>query len=531
MCVEEEGETPTCRCQPGFEGEPFNGCKKPVQPAARQGSVVLEGSGDKVRLNRLVDSPGRYTGDVLGNGPEFGEYEVEGSYDGRTLYRQRDTLRSQGNFSHFYLAFDGSGPRLFGQCLGKCGKWYVANEVGPNTDRSLQNLQDTPKPPSSKWEVVRRGNWTQEDSITLRTGILEPCRVVMLHGHGETSRSWGSSAGAYTPTADWSFGRPVYRKATPPERFLMVDGDKHPGGHLGVWVVKSSTEPGVGWYLASYNAPNSPTALDKDEWQYWEGSVDDGKWSNTNLTVRCPFEVAPLTIPSSWENSVVLSSSNELSGEYQLEEIYNGRPAFTQRDTVRAKTFFLYFFEDGEQHGWYVGPMLGRPSGWLYNPSNSANVPEINWKGSNGTMFIDLKPSFTFRKGSLEPCTEVSVAMGNRKVPRNMRSAGIYRPTDGWSNGRPVYRQVEAPHLYLLVAEDRTTWSIRTSPQSPLAWMDSDRTTNSPGDQASIPDLGGWLHSGDTELRDNTSSQEERKEVGWKEGGIKVTCHCNNNCS
>ena len=520
-----------CLCQPGFEREPLDECKKPMRLTARQGSVVLHGSGDKVRLNKLGDSPGRYTGDVLGNGPEFGEYEVEGSYDGRTLYRQRDTLRSQRNTTQFYLAFDGEGPRLFGQCLGKCGKWYVANEVGPNTDRYLQNLQDTPKPPTLRWEVIRRGNWTREDSITLREGILKPCRVVMLHGHGETSRNWGSSSSAYTPTADWSFGRPVYRKATPPERFLMVDGDKHPGGHLGVWVVKSSTAAGLGWYMASFNAPNNPTALDEDEWQYWEGSVEDGKWMNANVTVQCPFEVAPLTPPSSWPNSVVLSLDSELSGEYQLEEVYNGRPVFTQRDRVRIQTFFLFFYENGEQHGWYVGPILGRPSGWLYNPSNSVNVPEMNWKGSNGTMFIDLEPSPTFREGNLEPCKEVRVAAIKGKGPKNLRSAGTYEPTDIWSNGRPVYQQVESPYLYLLVAKDRTTWSTRTSPNSPLAWMDSDRTTNSPGDPAGIPDLGGWLHSGDTELRDNTSSLEERKVVGWKDGGTTVTCVCDHHCS
>ena len=241
--------------------------------------------------------------------------------------------------------------------------------------------------------------------------------------------------------------------------------------------------------------------------------------------------MSPLTPPSSWPSSVVLSISSELSGEYQLEEVYNGRPSFTQRDTVITKTIFLYFYEDGDQHGWYVGPILGRPSGWLYNPSNSLNVPEINWKGSNGTMFIDLKPSLTIRKGSLEPCKEVRVATTEGKGPKNLRSAGIYRPTGAWSNGRPVYQQVEAPNLYLLVAENRTTWSTRTSPKSPLAWMDSDLTTNSPGDPASIAGLGGWLHSGDTELRDDTTSLEERKKVGWKDGGITVTCHCDNNCS
>ena len=111
------------------------------------------------------------------------------------------------------------------------------------------------------------------------------------------------------------------------------------------------------------------------------------------------------------------------------------------------------------------------------------------------------------------------------KGKRDVRSVGVYRPTGTWSNGRPVYRQVEAPRLYLLVAEDRSTWSTRTSPKSPLAWMDSDRTKNSPGDPASFPVSGNWVHSGDTELRDDTKSEEEKKEVGWKDGGITVICN------
>ena len=154
----------------------------------------------------------------------------------------------------------------------------------------------------------------------------------------------------------------------------------------------------------------------------------------------------------------------------------------------------------------------------FHNPSNCTSVPGNGWMASNGTSFVE-EPSVTFGVGSIEPCKEVRVSAVKGK--RQVRSEGVYRPTETWSNGRPVYRQVEEPHLFLLVAERRSTWSTRTSPKSPLAWMDSDRPTNSPGDPVS----GDWLHSGDTELRDDTKTDEEKIEVGWKDGGITVTCN------
>ena len=57
------------------------------------------------------------------------EYEVVDSFDGRTFYKQRDTLRSleEGtSLGPSVLAFGGSGPKLFGYCLEKYGRWYVA---------------------------------------------------------------------------------------------------------------------------------------------------------------------------------------------------------------------------------------------------------------------------------------------------------------------------------------------------------------------------------------------------------------------
>ena len=111
MCSE-EADNAVCRCQPGFFGVPFDECKKPIKRAAKPGSIVLDSSGDKVRLLPAEPGAHRFMGDRLGNGQQLGEYEVAGSYDGRTFFKQRDTLRPPGNTS--VLAFDGSGPRLFG---------------------------------------------------------------------------------------------------------------------------------------------------------------------------------------------------------------------------------------------------------------------------------------------------------------------------------------------------------------------------------------------------------------------------------
>ena len=205
-----------------------------------------------------------------------------------------------------------------------------------------------------------------------------------------------------------------------------------------------------------------------------------------------------------------------------MEESYNGRPLYIQRDTVNTRTFYLFFYNDGEHHGWHVGNLLGSTGGWFHNPNNSTSVPGKVWKASNGTSFVD-DPSVRFGVGNIEPCKEVRVSAVKGK--RHVRSVGLYQPTGTWSSGRPVYRQVEAPRLYLLVAESSSTWSTRTSPKSLLAWMDSDRTNNLPGDPGSIPVSANWLHSGDTELRDDTNTEEEKREVGWKDGGITVTCN------
>ena len=153
MCSVERNK-PMCQCQPGFLGEPFVMCEKPGEKETKSGSVVLDSPGDKIRLLPAeANWTGRFSSDRLGNGQQLGEYEVVGSFDGRTFYKQRDTLRSSEegtSLGSSVLAFDGSGPKLFGYCLGKCGRWYVGFKGGEIA--TLRNTQDTPTPPVGRFQ-------------------------------------------------------------------------------------------------------------------------------------------------------------------------------------------------------------------------------------------------------------------------------------------------------------------------------------------------------------------------------------------
>merc|ERR1712018_362242 len=130
--------------------------------------------------------------------------------------------------------------------------------------------------------------------------------------------------------------------------------------------------------------------------------------------MKLSTEMQPLTSVSSWPSSGVLATdtgavAGQGLGEYKLEESYDGRPLYIQRDTVNTRTFYLFFYNDGEQQGWYVGDLLGRPWSLFYNPSNCTSVPGNGWRASNGTSFVD-EASITFGEGNIEPCEEVRVS-------------------------------------------------------------------------------------------------------------------------
>ena len=143
----------TSLCASANLGEPIVICKKPGEKETKSGSLVLDSPSDKIRLFPAeANWTGRYSSDRLGNGQQLGEYEVVGSFDRRTFYKQEDTLTSSEegtSLGSSVLAFDGSGPKLFGYCLGKCGRWYVGFKVGEIAP--LRNTKNAPSPPNSGW--------------------------------------------------------------------------------------------------------------------------------------------------------------------------------------------------------------------------------------------------------------------------------------------------------------------------------------------------------------------------------------------
>ena len=286
------------------------------------------------------------------------------------------------------------------------------------------------------------------------------------------------------------------------------------------------------------------------------------------------FQEGPYS-PFSKEEAIVISGLRQiriqhLNGEYKRIErdpfkFLRYETPYTQQDTVSGRHYYLFKHIDLEntgkglanvfkrlfsnekieevdiRHGWFVGDDLEKRRGWLHNPNawprNCTNVSECSsraplegWQESYGNGSFVPAPHITVRLGGLDPCREVRVS--SRRVKEGVRSLGVYLPTGEWSRGRPVYRQVEQPHLYMLVATGRRTWSTRISPDSPTAWMvSSDRGGNSPGDKP-VEFVFGWMHSGDNELRDDAATWGEMKEIGWRDdAGIDVTCVCDARCT
>ena len=183
---------------------------------------------------------------------------------------------------------------------------------------------------------------------------------------------------------------------------------------------------------------------------------------------------------------------------------------------------------DHVRNGWYIGSDFEKGRGWLFNPKSSSRVPLNGWHEAHNGSFVPA-PHVTVRLGGLEPCKEVRVASRVAGV----KSVGTYLPTGEWSRGRPVYRQVQPPHLYMLVAPGQRIWSTRTAPDSPAtAWLvGSDGAGNSPGEKPSELAFG-WMHSGDKELLDDAATWEDMREMGWRDdAGIDVTCLCDTRCT
>ena len=239
-----------------------------------------------------------------------------------------------------------------------------------------------------------------------------------------------------------------------------------------------------------------------------------------------------------WETArgLVISSTGGASeyvgnvlGEYVKKGFSGGRPYFKQRDTVGQQTeFFLYYNDSQSCQSWLVGNSLGPCNGYLTNNAVQGLTypPVSSWKYWSLQAWQDDDPTLNLRQvaeafnsAALTPCREVVVRASGLAAAFHDRSLGSYTPSGEWMEGRPVYVKLGGEESrYLMVAEGKTSWSVRTAPLGKLVLLESGRGTNSPGD----PGAGPSVRLGVREWRFWNPLLEEGGSL--EEGEITVTC-------
>ena len=91
-----------------------------------------------------------------------------------------------------------------------------------------------------------------------------------------------------------------------------------------------------------------------------------------------------------------------------------------------------------------------------------------------------------------------------------------------WSSGRPVFKKVDGDPRFLLVAEGKTAWGIRSSTTDELVFISSGKATNSP----SSSEAGSSVRFQQKRWKFADGGVALEWSTDWREGDISVTCTC-----
>ena len=89
-----------------------------------------------------------------------------------------------------------------------------------------------------------------------------------------------------------------------------------------------------------------------------------------------------------------------------------------------------------------------------------------------------------------------------------------------WSSGRPVFKKVDGDPRFLLVAEGKTAWGIRSSTTDELVFISSGKATNS----HSSSEAGSSVRFQQTRWKFADGGVALEWSTDWREGDISVTC-------
>ena len=147
---------------------------------------------------------------------------------------------------------------------------------------------------------------------------------------------------------------------------------------------------------------------------------------------------------------VVLSSSGQTAlhqrgmlGQYDYD-VDRGHYVQTSTEMESEHYKAVYMYPDSN-HMWWVGPCPGAQAGWLHNPTPSDTLPEFLaendwqcWNNSEQEWTVD--PFLTIFPGSLSDLSPGYRVSASRDTTRGWPAAlGVFRMTQRWWNGRPVF--------------------------------------------------------------------------------------------
>ena len=109
--------------------------------------------------------------------------------------------------------------------------------------------------------------------------------------------------------------------------------------------------------------------------------------------------------------------------------------------------------------GWGISTILGGSARGMSNLSTSASIPLTQWRyWGEGEWKVDPELKISRDLGS--PCGNITITATGRAATVQSACLGVYKPTDKYSAGRKIFKQVNGGKV-LMVRLSKVGWGIQ----------------------------------------------------------------------
>ena len=99
---------------------------------------------------------------------------------------------------------------------------------------------------------------------------------------------------------------------------------------------------------------------------------------------------------------------------------------------------------------WLIGSTPNTTSGFLWYPSISSTIPTKGWKYYDTTAEEwNTDKSIKIQPGKIKPCSKISIEIFGLAADKWPGVSGLYKVTDSWANGRPIFESKSGNVLYV----------------------------------------------------------------------------------